>query len=304
MKNFTSLILFLLLGSGLTAQNWCPPGATWYHRMYIPYNGHVKLQVTGTVSINNITCFNMNGVFTGQTQQPNGPVTSMNLYSLNTYESNGVIHIYNTSTQLFDTIANFNASIGDKWLKLELPPGNCQPSNRVALTVIDTGHVIINGISLKTLSLSVPWGSSSYTHVAVERISSTTGFLAPYISCLLDSPGYGDFVCYSDNNFPTYNPTSDVCAYIPTGITKNSADGSYLNAYPNPINNQLTIELPDAAECEIFLADLLGNTWPLKTSTIGSSKLQADLHAFHPGVYFMSVYHNGGLAGVEKIVKE
>ncbi|MES2679779.1 MAG: T9SS type A sorting domain-containing protein [Bacteroidota bacterium] len=308
MKKLLLFSALIFIVRSVSSQNWCPPGATWYYRANQPfsstpyYDGHVKLQVTNTVTINGVTCQNMDGVFTGVHPLPSSPVNSFNIINIKTYENNGVVFLYNSYTQLFDTIANFNANVGDKWLKIHfVPMANCQSGTRLPITVTATGSMTINNISLRTLTLSVPFSnSSSYTITMIERIMNVNGFLFPWNGCQLDSPPYGDFTCYSDNNFPIYNPTSAVCAYIPTGIGENSISGSDLKLYPNPTGGDLSLDLHVASRLSIFNAV---GTLVQSMCVDHAGTVNINGGALAPGIYFLKM-ENASENGWAKFVKE
>lgn len=269
MKKILFILFVTIFSLQIKAQMWCPQGATWHYRvyanMYPYYDGHIKLVVTNTVLINSIVCNNMVGTYIGKTMWPTSPTTTLNNYvDINTYESNKVVYMYNPYTLLFDTIADFNASIGDKWLSIQYPNTytNCVSSAnfpRPTISVVDTGHLIINSLSLKKLKLSIQYSSSTYTVNMVEKISGTNWFLFNYWQCLVDGPFYGNFVCYSDNNFPLYNPSSSICDYVPTGvgINENSFSSSLLKPYPNPNNGNFNIELDKP--CKVTIYNTLGD---------------------------------------------
>ncbi len=269
MKKILFILFVTIFGLQINAQMWCPPGATWHYRvyanMYPYYDGHLKLTVTNTVLINSIVCNNMVGTYIGKTMWPTSPTTTLNNYvDINTYESNKVVYIYNTDSFNFDTIANFNANIGDKWLGIKYPNSTCLPPLpnyvRSTLTVFDTGHVMINNIFLRKIKVSTQT-SPSYSLTMIEKIAGLSGFLFPYNHCIIDGPIFGNFVCYSDNNFPLYNPSSSICDYVPAGvgINKNSISNSLLKLYPNPNNGNFTIELDKPYKVSIYntLGDLV-----------------------------------------------
>jgi len=65
-----------------------------------------------------------------------------------TYSNNNAIFLRN-EVNAFDTLVNFNAFVGDKWLKPRSADTRCV--KRPFITVTVNGHVIINGFYLKTV---------------------------------------------------------------------------------------------------------------------------------------------------------
>lgn len=310
MKKILFILFVTIFGLQINAQMWCPPGATWHYRvyanMYPYYDGHLKLTVTNTVLINSIVCNNMVGTYIGKTMWPTSPTTTLNNYvDINTYESNKVVYIYNTDSSNFDTIANFNANIGDKWLGIKYPNSTCLPPlpnySRSTLTVFDTGHVMINNIFLRKIKVSTQT-SPSYSLTMIEKIAGLSGFLFPYNHCIIDGPIFGNFVCYSDNNFPLYNPSSSICDYVPTGvgINKNSISNSLLKLYPNPNNGNFNIELDKPYKVSIYntLGDLV---YDHEFSEAGN--FQINLSDLAKGIYQLKAENAQGFS-YSKLIKE
>ncbi|MBA2612633.1 MAG: T9SS type A sorting domain-containing protein [Bacteroidetes bacterium] len=311
MKKLLLFISILIFCSQAKAQMWCPPGATWHYRVYANmfpyYDGHLKLVVTNTVTLNSITCQNMVGTYYGQTMCATCPTTTINNFiNVQTYESNGVTYIYNSGSLAFDTITNFNANIGDKWLQIRYPFNLCANNPvRKAVTVIDTGHVVINSINLKRVKISVPvqYSAGTYTVNVIEKISSLSGFLfhSIYNNCVTDGPSYGNFGCYSDDNFPLYNPTSSICAYVPSGVgvNENSITNSILKLYPNPTNGIFNVELNEPLSLKIYSATS-ALVYEKDFSEAGNFRL--DISHLSGGIYYLKAETDHG-ASYSKLIK-
>jgi hypothetical protein len=162
--------------------------------------------------------------------------------TLITYESNGVVFIQ-TAPQRFDTIANFNANIGEGWYTFGWDSADCSPKIPLRkIVVYDTSHVIINGQNLKRLRIS-PVASSIDKYI-VEKIGPLQGFMHDYYwDCYVanDSwPFLGDFSCYKDDNFPVYSrPGVSNCEYV--GITQIANRSLEAVLYPNPNSGEFKI---------------------------------------------------------------
>ena len=311
MKKNLFLFTVLILGTQLKSQIWCAPGATWHYRNNFPYtpyfDGYVKLVVTNTVTINSIVCQNMVGTFYGQTISSSSPTTTINNFvNINTYENNKIVYMYNPFSLLFDTIANFNANIGDKWLSILYPnnPSNCQSNyHRPTITVIDTGHVIINSLNLRKIQVSVQINSAfSHSLNMIEKIGGVTKFLFDYDQCIVDGPVYGNFVCYSDNNFPLYDPSSSICNYVPTsiGIQESNIAKNALTFYPNPNNGNFNLTLKQASHLKIYNA--LGSLVYEKEFK-DAGNFQINISHFAPGIYQVQAENLSGIS-YSKLIKE
>ena len=252
MRKLTLIILLALLVNNTKAQSWCAAGAQWHYRVYIPmqvwwYDGYLELNNTGTVTVAGKVCNNLVGTYNGIYGTPLAPTVSISYGSIQTYENNAVVYVYNNNTLVFDTLANFNANIGDKWLTINYPTPTTSTCNypRPKITVIDTGHVIINSLSLKKLVVTHQLYLTTITDTIIEKIGTITNFLFPYYDCTIDGRPNGYFICYSDNNFPLYKKpgyTYPCNYYNIVGITELKNNDNNLNIYPNPANEMLNVK--------------------------------------------------------------
>ncbi len=314
MKKALFIIIALNAILNVRSQTWCPPGAQWHYRVFHPIyadyrDGYVQLNNTGTVTVNNIICNHLLGSYNGILGwQFSPPISIPNFVDLKTYENNNVVYIYNTSINSFDTLANFSASPGDKWQKIEFP--NPPPSSgctfpRPKVTVIDTGHVTINSQYLKKLIVSHPYGNSTFiiTDTIIEKIACITTFLFPYYHCINDGPLYGNFVCYSDNNFTLYKKAGIItpCNYFTVGINDHKSIWNEIKVFPNPVADQLNLSYDEYNFniTQIKITDPLGRIILEDVST----KL-INIKELKPGIYFLQIYNKENLIALEKIIKE
>lgn len=342
MKKILFLSIVLLFSLKVRAQSsvWCPPGATWYYDCpYVMYSflpfGSLKFVYTHDTTIQNKLCKIINGTFYYRNTSP-GMIYPLqityNYETYYTYEDNSVIYLYNGNN--FDTVVNFNANIGDKWLRPESNNmSNC--NSRKAITVKDTGHISINGNNLKkvvtTYTNSYMWmndaGNALAPHtmtlsdIIVERmmtIERTSGgeqsaFLFPtycevdLTSVVTDAFPYealpNNFHCYQDNDFALYHVGDEDCqAIITVDIKENSADKINFSIYPNPASNVVTIELPQSNQYDIKLCNVLGVVY--KNIPLAKEKTEIDVNLLNSGVYFLQVFEKEKLAATQKVIKE
>lgn len=254
---FSISIFFVFIFTFIKSQTWCPQGATWHYRVYVPIfypyqDGTIKLTYTHTTNINNITCKHLTGEFKGIIGTASSPTQTANNYvDIDTYENNNIVYLYNSNTLIFDTIANLNALIGDKWLLAEFPSPSA-PScnfNRPIVSVIDTGHAIVNSHWLKKIVVNYTLNSMAKTDTIIERILDVRNFLFPYYHCIADGPNYGGFVCYQDNNFGTFiRPGYTLCNYIPVNINEHNLFENKIFIYPNPVKDKLNLNFNSSRE--------------------------------------------------------
>jgi hypothetical protein len=303
-------LLFLLafIFTGLTqAQTWCAPGAEWHYRVYNPFmpyqDGYMKVTVTSTIVQGNTTYYTLDGGFIGQVNTVNSPTVALSYFSAKIYEDNKVLYVYNQTTSVYDTIANFNANIGDKWRMTQKYNPNQMPCTfpRPVLTVIDTDHVVINSVNLKRIKIVTP---SSQTLTLVEKIGGIDSFMYPYFVCIVDDYSPGSFVCYSDNSFPLYqNPGYNLpCNFTTVGKEEFTLDGLELSVFPNPASDNIKIEFsgentPEQFQVQVY--DLLGKEVVSGTYSSGSS---LDLAGIKEGLYTLNLVSDGQILARRKLV--
>lgn len=302
-----TLLLFAFFLTIVTqAQNWCPPGATWFYRNFNTnqatyFDGSLQLSYTGTATVNNITCKLITGTFYGRSQwlDPN-TYTVTNYVTYRTYENNNVVYLFNVFSQGFDTIANFSAHIGDSW-SYALYNSFCsdQQIPRSKVTVHDTGHVTINGTSLRSLTITP--SSATTQSVIVERIGCMPGFLFMKQDCDQDGATLGDFSCYSDSTFPVYmKPGLIKCNFNTVGIQEQTLSGGYVSLYPNPNNGVFKLETTQPCSVEIY--NHLGAI-VFRNTADSDAKMELDLSEQASGIYYLRAFNAGGNAYL-KVIKQ
>lgn len=283
------------------------------------YNGDMDLSYIADATVLGIPCKKLEAIYTGA-WGPASPILTQTFATYYTYQSNNVLFLYNSTNAVFDTIVNFNANIGDTWLRPgeSQQPGGC--NSRRAFTVTDTGHVIVNGFNLRTVKTvytnTVNYGqgtvTTGHTDLFTERFLFSGSayerlfFLFPTyceVDFMIPELPYTTFRCYEDDGFPLYNPTNNGCKEFWTSASEPGHHAMRFTAYPNPANDVLTITLPASGIYEAQLSDLPGNSWPLGTAA-GDRFEPCDISRFEPGIYFIRLYENGRQVGVEKIVKK
>jgi hypothetical protein len=291
MKRTVLSLITAALCVAAQGQTWCPPGATWHYRilnnnMGMITDGTIKIARTGTATVKNTVCSQLDITFHGakyiQNTTPTVNTTSGGSYY--TYLSAGVAYLYNSNLDAFDTIVNFNASIGDKWSFAQGTGTNCMLP-RYWLQVYDTGHVTINGFSLKSISASDVWSNGVPTHTFVERISQTTGYLFMRQWCHTDEMGDGNFSCYSDATFPLlHNQEVPMCDFNTVSIAEHARSSEFA-CFPNPASDRIiiTTETPGSAS----ILDASGRM--VYDAGIQAGKNEIITRTLTPGIYMLHV---------------
>ena len=178
------------------------------------------------------------------------------------YEANATLHIITVSDNQY-TPATLNAECGDtvKW-------------------VWESGNHT-------TWSTSVPAGASYWT----ESINS---FDTTY-SYQVNEAGTYEYYCY----FHTMM-TGSILVTCPNGIASQSENFSSL-VYPNPFENKLTIETPDATLISIYT--ITGEK--IKTIILTQEQIKTEINTrdMPPGIYLCSILKEGVLISRRKLLK-
>lgn len=326
------LLLLILNFPSLFSQSWAPAGAIWHYKLWsgiASIDGVIEFKYAKDTVINNLNCKIIIGTFMGKHYPYNGLnfVVLPNYRKHITYENNNVLYFYNGAS--FDTVVNYNAAIGDKWLRIRrYPTDGC--SSRRALTVTDTGRVIINNQSLKKI---VTVYTSSYTNMgnATVNVVHTNTFVEKVYNSLYNAlktdyelfPFYCEhkgtefgeypkvgFLCYQDDNFPLYSRVSSGCEITSTEKLLHNDQPTFF-VRPNPFNEKLNIDFTDGVSTlnnlQISITNVLGQTvlvQGVRNHDIREPGLQLDVSGLKKGIYFLKLFDKEKLIATQKIIKE
>jgi hypothetical protein len=327
-KNLLLLICVLLIQIN-RAQNWCQPGATWHYKHYFlgAYLGSFQgstfidgvsdFQYVNDTVVNGVTCNHIRGTFRGIWNAYMQPATVNNYRNYYTYQNNKVIYVWSGGS--FDTIVNFNAAVGDKWRRNTLA-GVC--NGRGTMTVIDTGRVTINNLSLKKIVTAY---SNTYTtangtfsvaavDTIIERIMSRVNFMFP-MYCEINNPPpvdnpviyNGEFKCYGDNNFPLYKRAGvSKCEYDAVGLRELSVNHIPVRLYPNPSTGSVILESEHFAQQDhytVSILNALGQCIFQKEAEALNNQLRLSPEALSAGIYYLQISNKNGLLAAEKMIR-
>ncbi|HQQ94881.1 MAG TPA: T9SS type A sorting domain-containing protein, partial [Bacteroidia bacterium] len=312
-KKLNLVSFFLIFSNQTFAQTWCAPGAEWHYRIYVPMylfhqDGYLKITVANTYTLGSHVYHELKGAYNGQMAPPNSPIiTNPNYYKATTYEANHVVYISRRDTLIFDTLADFNASVGDKWLKSNFY-NECQTWQNSLITsvvVTDTGHVQINGVNLKRLTLNINPSAPSQTISIIEKIGCIQYFMYPYVTCTIDDWSYGNFVCYKDNNFPLYQPPGYTlpCDFTTVGLGEYNVVDSDFKVYPNPGSDKICISFPEmwnGKNMNLLVRDALGKKVKEQEFT---ETHEFDFGEYPAGFYQIELISGNQILGCRKWIK-
>ena len=294
MKKSLLILLVFLFSSDIYAQSWVAPGATWLFKisnLHVPYvDGFLEMSNTGTITIDGRVCDQIDGNRYGVWgQYPFFLFPLTGAEQLITYREGGVIYYLTSSNPLrFDTLANYNANIGDGWYSGKgWDSANCSQYNinMRKIVVADTGHIVINGFNLKKLQIGIP--PNSYN--IVERIGRLAFYFYEHYCCGIDCwNNLGYFSCYKDDLFPVYSVSfPSNCNFV--GLDENSPPTELAMVYPNPSNG--IFKLYAFAPSNLIIKNLDGKL--ILQKRIEKSGLQEiNISSSPDGIYFVTLSTN------------
>lgn len=264
-----------------SAQYWCPQGAEWHHEYFVGMT-----QVVGYV----ITTYTGDSLIGGRTAQrlqryvhTYSPITQNYNVSgpgvIYTSVDNDLVEQWNGSS--YDTLFHFGAEPGGHW---QLPG-----SSLITITVLDTGHVVKAGASLRYLVMDL--GPFSNVPNGVDTLFERLGFKGAYIdvySAFASDGDLGALRCYSDVDLAV-TPDSIACDFILS--LDDSGRRATVSLHPNPAGTSTTILFSSAAtrELTLVLRDPLGRLVHTERLPPGQTAHSLALADLPEGVYVISV---------------
>lgn len=298
MKKVILTLALITLVLTSKAQMWCAPGAEW-HYGYVAgapfYYGYLKSNYINDTVINTITYKKIQ-----TTRYGYFPFGSSNLGLTLLNENSKLVTLW---TGNVDTLFNFNAAIGNKWLRVRIGDVNNDVTRRY-VTVLDTGHVVINSVNLKKLVLSYQSGGyltapiTNYIDTVYEKIGSIKYFLNPAAietsSAVLDVSGNkieGTFRCYYDNNFALYQKTNAYNCTAIVGINELQNQNNSFTIFPNPAYNFITIQSDAINENTVIeITNALGQV--VFTQNNITQNQQINIGTLPNGIYYINVFNS------------
>lgn len=297
MKALLTTIIFL---SSLSAfsQNWCDAGANWKYNFFSVFyaEGYTEIKYVGDTVINGQAAKKLNkhhyfySFFNSQYED----------YDIGmeyTYENNGVAYLWYENA--WDTLYNFNATVGESWRMAKQPFNGVCDSNSI-LTVTAIGTKVINAVTLNYLVVDFNF-PVEYSDTIVEKIGFIGSYMFPYDGCdgALDVNEGGAFRCYQDNGFAAYKPYySQSCDFIySVGIEENTTNNS-IKIVPNPAAEQISIIGILKPDTEFIISDSFGKNW-----SFDKIDNNIDIANLPSGVYILTILDGSGVNQHKFIVK-
>jgi hypothetical protein len=301
-KKFLLFIVFLSLNC--QSQVWCTPGSVWHYKDNHYYGqGYTRMEYLADTVINGKTYNKIKQFKIGQ--------NISGYYNSTTYlytrtSNNVVYHVGD------DTLYNFNATVGDKW-RIRSQDINCANSY---VTVIDTGHILIQGQNLKWFWISPtnqpPNTKGIFAGYVYERMGAMN--MSPYEFGNLCAPSIhwnhtGALLCFSDHQITEYkhNNYSSPCDVMFVSVEDLQLDPDLFLLFPNPGQGLFTfhLELPGTGEpVSVNIMDLLGRSLMRIDLEPGRNEHPIDSRELSNGVYVVSLIRDKEVVHTIKVLKQ
>lgn len=262
--------LAVIISSVCAAQAWCPPGATWTYSISddAPITWHGFLVMT--YSRDTIWGGHPGQVFSSHAVMELDELGSTSVsdvdVSMITWVEGDLVHAPTT----WDTLYDFVAVPGDFWYGSTYARLNC-PGD--PLTVVDSGHVVIEGLSLRYVDVD---NGVNGQHRIMERIGYDL-WMTPQLNCVPPS-AIATLRCYHDDEIDYVAPGwSGPCEGV-VGVIEQTIAGPH-GVFPNPGSDHVVVSYPigtatiglfDATGREVLHAPVLSNRARIDISGIAS----------------------------------
>lgn len=272
--------LALLIGTTIvaSAQNWCPPGATW------TYSGAISQYTT-----NRITRYVGDTVLAGENAQVlytvhqyiNPNTLAVDTFGSGSYSwtrvTDDIIWLWSDVGSAWDTLYYFGAVPGSEWAPPFAEPGLCGGSeNGDMVQVVDTGTMVVQGIPLRYLDIHL----GAYGGRIVERMGWSV-IMEPFEGCWQDL--ISEFKCYEDYEIDYSVDLDPGSCDLATRIDDLARAKPTL--YPNPGADCFTLSLPPGPHT-ITLYDVTGRVLLQQRTKdnrplIGTTQLATGVYVVH-----------------------
>lgn len=238
LKYLLGLLAGLWMGTGTApAQQWCSPGATWYHEeteyAMLGYDSYVETRYTGDVLFADSLCQRLSyTVFTYH--EPSQMTYTPEWGDFHTITTAGVVYLWEQTR--FDTLYYFAAGPGIHWGL----PSPSDMAGELRVTVLDTGRAFIDGHDLIYQVVQVT-DEDGGVYFPADTIFDRFGPLhmysiMGYSQGLLIDGGFHSLRCYSDDEM-SYTRVEGRCD-IGLGIAAPPQQRT-VTLYPDPAFDRL-----------------------------------------------------------------
>jgi hypothetical protein len=280
-------LLNFFLPVGVSAQSWCPPGATWNFQLLAwATDGYVVRTYVGDTVIQGWTAQRIHEQGEQIIYFPNSDTIQINNTAMTAVQDSVLYtRVLWNGVPAWDTLCRFDAVIGDRWF----PPGAdsvCMNGLEGMLEVVDTSALVVDGVTLRRWGLSYLdavgqpiWGTLWVT----ERLGYEGGFGILPGGCIIIEGGEV-LRCYADGQIQYNEPFWPYDCTSVTGVEERHL--GIVRPAPNPGTDHFTFDLPPGPHMvEVF--DVTGRN--LLTQRAGGGQVTIGTQLLPSGTYLVRV---------------
>lgn len=295
MKKRYLLSIYLFLSICVNAQDWAPVGSIWYYsdiNFLVPFANFPRLiSSVGDTLINGYSSRIIEGDcncgFSG----------NRNFM----YEESNKIYLYNSITNSFHILYDFNAIQGESWAIMTPNPADS------FMVVVDSVYYRIFGndtIQIQFVENLAPAVWEMYGEVAKGIGNITFCFFPQFSTC---DPYTSDLRCYDNTENIIRFDTIPCDTTLIIGIAEGSLGSLFgRDIYPNPAEDFINIHLqfPDEGlGLKAKLYDLFGRLVYMDELMPYQSNMKLDISRLPGGLYILKVIDgNDQTVGSKKII--
>jgi hypothetical protein len=313
MRSLFFLIACLIFSHSIVAQNheWAPIGAKWWWSLSDedPGPAYYYWEVTHEDSFQGEFVKVIDVTFFGYDS-----VVVPDFDTLYTFSRNDSVFLYDTYKKEYGLLYDFGAEVGDTIEFSTFDNGFYGDTTFLAeitrIVLIRKGSIgsLMKG-DVRLFETKYLGGSTSYwSNPYYEGFGSPLGLIRPtsiYVTVSRIRCYYDDEIEFHD--YYTELNTGEIifipCDYYPYSSTKETIwNHPDFKVYPNPVQTDLNIELPDfVKEGEWYLVDLAGKK--VRQGIVSRNQLQINLASIPKGLYVFGAETRDEIF-FQKIIKE
>lgn len=297
-------LLFAVCGAG-HAQSWCPPGARWVYHASIGNGTGTTLTYAGDTLVDGFLGQRITQWGTVVIPWNPDSIIVVPGADIVTRTEPGMVLWWLDQAQAWDTLYWFGAGPGDRWSpgwEQQFPGDGC--AAQAYLQVVDTGSVVVDGVSLRTLGLERHLNATDtdLSFTIMERAGNTLQYFfpdPPYLCFINEALNF--FGCYGDDEI-RYPPSTLPCGSTASVRGPDPGNGTAWTVSPMPFTDQLQVRstLPQW-NSNVLLADMAGRR--VLHAAFNGLQLDLDVSGLPAGTYVLGVVAADGTASRAVVIK-
>jgi hypothetical protein len=281
----------------VNAQTWFPVGAEWTYTIVYPQSD-ISFR---TIKINCLRDTNIQGI-DARILTEGSACSGCKSENIFYYDSTDDI-VYQYIIDQFKPYLDFSKNAGETYYlyfyNMDNYPGEFCDSILLEVDSVVTHQIMGKNIRYQYIK-RVNDDFHYFNGPIIEFMGSASGFYPEYGAC--DHSVFSGLRCYADTLFTYYaDPIFEEkgCDYDVSIKAFNKQQS--LTLYPNPANNQLTLDNGQAIMNEIQIFNLLGKE--VKHFQLNDTKVSLDINDLPKGFYFLHILTDKGMIN-KSFVKE